>query len=259
MGQLTMAQDRRLPIRLGKEPIVDAVCEIQLASSVRFSQVMPGFLYSKLKGDKKVNQQPASMLPSDLTRIDPKLRFAPLSAMEWNGYTISFSDSSILIKCKLPYPRWATYREAIKEIVDSMLEIDIITEISRFSLKYVDLVEGNTPEDRVSNTAVALSIGDITLENQNYQTQIEVREPDSKIIHIIQLASPAHMQSGEGKTIKLGTLITTDSIQLGPIPSIETFKTSFIDSFDKLHQKNKEVFFKCLSDSGLESLEPIYE
>lgn len=253
-------KNRRFPIRLEKEPIVDAVCEIQLSSSVVFSQVMPGVLFSKLSGQKSISQQPAAMIPAEVRKHDPKLRFAPLTAIEWNGYTLSFSDHSLLIKCVLPYPRWDSYKVVIKEVVDIILDSGIVTSISRLSVKYVDLVAGDKPEDRVSNTSVILSINDLNLENQNFQTQMEVLDNEKDVVHIINIAAPAHMHDQDGKTVRVGTLITTDSIKLFDNGNdLDNFRESFDESLGYLHIENKKMFFSCLSDKGLETLGPIYE
>lgn len=253
-------RNTRFPTRLEKEPIVDAVCEIQLSSSVIFSQVMPGVLFSKLDGEKSINQQPAAMIPSELRKQDPKLRFAPLTAIEWNGYTLSFSDYSLLIKCILPYPRWEKYKSVIEKVVNIILDSGIVTSISRLSVKYVDLVEGNTPEDRVSHTSVNLTINDLHLKNQSFQTQMEIIDNKENVVHIINIAAPAQMQDQDGQIVRTGTLITTDSIKLFDHETgIESFRNSFVEFLSYLHVENKKMFFSCLSNKGLDTLGPIYE
>lgn len=254
-----MVNHAAIPTSLGKEPIVDAFCEIQLTSIAKFSQLMPGLLYAQLQGDKEVIQAPGAMIPPEVVQADPNLRFVPLSALNWNGYIISFSDHSLLIQCKMPYPRWSEFRKAIHTVVHLILDSHIVNEINRFSLKYVDLIAGDSDTNRVRNTSVNLSIGKFSLENQNFQTHLEVKDESSSTIHLIHIASPAHQKDEKGDIIKIGTLITTDSIRYwNERTRVSEFKKSFESELDALHVENKNVFFECLSPTGLQLLEPHY-
>lgn len=254
-----MVNHADLPISLGDDPIVDAFCEIQLVSIAKFSQLMPGLLYAKLEGNKEVIQAAGAMIPPEVVQADPNLRFVPLSALNWNGYIISFSDHSLLIQCKMPYPRWKEFRQAIHTVVHLILDSHIVSEINRFSLKYVDLIASDSDTDRVRNTSVNLSIGKFSLENQNFQTHLEVKDESSSNIHLIHIASPAHQKNEKGDIIKTGTLITTDSIRYcSERASVSEFKGYFESELDALHVENKNVFFECLSPTGLQLLRPNY-
>ena len=71
----------RLPIRLGAEPLLEAVCEMRFASSFPASNILPGLLLQGLQAEgNQISMQrlPASNLPKEMREIDPALRDAPL-------------------------------------------------------------------------------------------------------------------------------------------------------------------------------------
>ena len=65
---------RSLPTNLKKDPLVDAVFEIRFSSSIPASSVVPGILFSKLKGQAQIERLPASDIPSQLRMLNPALQ-----------------------------------------------------------------------------------------------------------------------------------------------------------------------------------------
>jgi len=246
-----------LPTKLKKEPIVEVICEIQLSSKAAFSQVMPGFLYSKLDGEKVIETPAHGTLPPELIAMNPQLKFNPTSSLIWNGYSIAFSNHSIQIRCVQPYPGWSKFKAIIEKIVQVIVESDTVDKISRYSLKYVDLVCVDTPELRVKHTSLKLKLGRFELKNQNYQTQIEIKVKG--IIHLIQLIAPVTVSNKTDNNTKTGTLISTDSIVIKNFEDVSSFSDELSNNLDILHRENKVIFFECLSKEGVESMEPIYE
>src|SRR5208282_1778742 len=134
-----------LPKRLKKEPIVDAVFEIRFISSTAASNVFPGFFFAKMRPQEcKVDSLPVAQLPSQIRSRDPNLRYQPIMRINWDNFLILIGDTVLAIACKIPYLGWITFRERIVKVVELLSDTKIVQTLERYSLKYVDIVEGET-------------------------------------------------------------------------------------------------------------------
>lgn len=82
--------------------------------------------------------------------IEPNLRFAPLSKLEWKQFYINIGDRSVSIGFKHPYPGWNTFRVAIIKVIQSLQSAKFIKSIERYSLKYIDLLPAANLDEQVS-------------------------------------------------------------------------------------------------------------
>ena len=71
-----------LPIKLLKEPLIDAVFELRFMSSISASNVLPGYLFSKLDGKKTIERLPAADFPRPMRDMD-----LIYSLRRWLGFT----------------------------------------------------------------------------------------------------------------------------------------------------------------------------
>ena len=131
----------KLPIKLGKEPLIDAVFEVRFTGTASASDVLPGFLFGRLEGEKSLERLPTANLPKPVRDADPNLHFAPLTRLRWNNFVISISDRSLLVGCTIPYLGWVAFKPAILQIIHTIHEIGIIKNVNRFSVKYTDIIQ----------------------------------------------------------------------------------------------------------------------
>jgi uncharacterized protein (TIGR04255 family) len=247
-----------IPKKLNKEPIVEAVCEFRFEASAALSKVLPGILYTVLKGEKTIEDTPAAQLPDQLIKSDPSLRFHPLNVMNWNDYKILFSNHSILISTSIPYPGWSNFKDNILTIMSAIMDSGTVKSITRYSIKFQDLIVAEGRKEAVDNIDLKLTLGGVDLHDQNYNVKIESQKDDK--IHIIHVLAPAVVENHSSLPSSTGTLLITDSICTPESPIEPTAFTSVIpDDLELLHLENKNLFFTCLSKQGLDSLEPIYE
>ena len=129
-----------LPTKLAKEPMIDATCEVRFSSDVPASAVVPGMLFTKLGNVSNIEPLPASQLPVQIRSSDPQFEFAALSRLTWGNFLILVSDKSVAIGCKMPYPGWAVFREAIVKVVGLLSELPFITAIERHSINHTVLL-----------------------------------------------------------------------------------------------------------------------
>jgi uncharacterized protein (TIGR04255 family) len=245
----------RLPSRLKKEPLCDAICEVRFAASTPASSILPGIFFSKLDGEKTIQRLPAAELPKKMRDADPNLQYAPVMRIVWKEFLILVSDRSVVIACKLPYAGWNKFKETIIIVIGILGGISIIERIQRYSLKYIDLIPIENIAEQVASVNLSISLGDHRLEKEIFQFRIEL--VDGEYINAVQIAAAGVFTNEEGTT-KQGLIIDVDTIRKVD-DDAKTFISELEGRLEEIHKRNKETFFKCLTPATLAMLEPIYE
>lgn len=248
----------RLPIRLGAEPLLEAVCEMRFASSFPASNILPGLLLQGLQAEENqmsMQRLPASNLPKEMREIDPALRDAPLIGLKWGGRNILIGDSLISVSCGKNYPGWKAFRADIEKVFRIAAGSQIIQSITRFSLKYVDLIPGGNLET-AGGLDISVKLGELTLDRQNTVIRMEVVDPP--YLHVVNAMTAADAVQ-EGAAPVRGSLIDVDTLHLSPQASVQEFMDRLVHNLDDAHARNKRMFFECLTQETLDRLEPSYD
>ncbi|MCB1782204.1 MAG: TIGR04255 family protein [Candidatus Competibacteraceae bacterium] len=247
----------RLPIKLEKEPLIDAIFEMRFSNSSPASEILPGLLFGKLEGKKSIENLPASQVPKPLRDVDPKLQFAPITRLNWNNYTVNIGNRVISIGCNYPYSGWIKFRAAIIEITSFLKDIDILQSINRYSMKYIDLVPSNNIEHQISLINMDVSIAGHKLKKEAFMFQIEIaRDGFINLITIVPSASAKLIDGSQRE----GIIIDVDTIHdIEDTPIQKIINDDFHNKLNSLHQTNKAVFFDCLKPETITELGPIYE
>jgi uncharacterized protein (TIGR04255 family) len=245
-----------LPTRLGKEPLVDVVFEARFESASPASSIFPGILFAELPDQKLVERLPAADLPDALRNVDPNVKFAPVGRIAWSDYLILFSDHSVAIACKLPYPGWNKFKSTIERIMDILLKTGVIQRIVQIDLKYVDLLEISTLQEQIQAVNLTVGLANQSLENENFQLRIELQR--NSLTNVVQIASgvTVSLMSGLKKT---GLMIDVDTVQLNLNLSADDFRSTLSYTLETMHTANKAVFFDILTAQTISSLEPSYD
>lgn len=251
-----MSVSHLLPIGLEKTPLIDAIFEMRFVTSAPFASVMTGIIYSKLPGEKQIEQLPVAQFPKEIRDSDPNLEFAPTIKISWGDFWIFLGDRVFSVACKIPYPGWGEFKKAIYEAFEVACDPGLVGAINRYSMKYINLIEipdGGFPADFLNLSA---EIGGKSLSRKSFQVRTDFEEPP--YVHTIQLVSQASVNLIDIGH-KGGAVIDVDSVcQL----SMESPK-EFLEKLDlrstEVHLKAKSIFFGCLSSEALDWLGPIYE
>jgi uncharacterized protein (TIGR04255 family) len=180
---------KKLPTKLRKEPILDAVFELRFSSSSPASNIFPGILFNKLDGKKVIEPHPIASVPKQIRDADQNLKYAPIVRIHWNEFLLLIGDQSIAIACKMPYPGWTKLKNVIVQVINIVKEVGIIEGIQRYSLKYVDLIPIADIKKQVSAVRLQVKLGDHALEKEVFQFRLEV-EKDG-LVNAIQIVSSA--------------------------------------------------------------------
>ncbi len=249
--------NNKLPSKLRKEPLLDAVFEVRFSSKVPASSILPGILFNKLDGEKVIAQQPVAQLPKQMRDVDPNLQFAPLIRIQWKEYFFLIGDRNLAVACKIPYPGWAKFKNAIMQVAKILSELQIIENVQRYSLKYVDLIPFSNLKEQVSSVNLHIKLGDHVLEKEIFQLRLEI--PQNEFITAVQILSAALVTTLD-QTTKQGLIVDIDTIRNLDNQHFSEFIRDLENNLDTIHQKSKEVFFKwCLTPETITFLEPTYD
>jgi len=247
---------KTLPKKLKKEPLIDAVFEVRFTSAFPAGSVLPGLLFGKLDGDKKIEQLPLSQIPQIMRDADQNLRFAPLSRLDWQQFYINVGDRSVSVGFKYPYPGWNSFKPAIIKVMDILKGADILKSVERYSLKYIDLLPATDLGEQVSFVNLDVTLAGHKLENEAFQIRLEI--PKDGFLHAVQVVSSATATLHTGES-RQGLIVDVDTIANQQGISFEELLSGFPDKLEVIHQANKEVFFDCLKPQTITALEPEYD
>jgi uncharacterized protein (TIGR04255 family) len=250
-----------LPSKLNKEPLVDALFEIRFSSSVpALSNVIPGLLFSAFSpsagSPMRIDRLPVAEIPVQIRNADQNLKFQPLIKLHTDRFTIMVGDSSVVLACLLPYPGWNSFKPKIMELVAVLRNTKLIQTIDRYSMKYVDIIDGADITEQIKRINMELKVGTHKLASENFNVTVEIkRDP---FIHLVQVAGASVATPLAGKP-RTGVLISVDTISLFNTSDWTQFTAELPDRMDDIHLQNKTMFFECLTQETINYLEPIYD
>ena len=146
--------------------------EIRFGSHISVVDVLPGVLFRELSGEKRIKHLPISELPHQIRSNDPNLKYAPLVKVEWNKFAISIGEKSIIINCNLPYAGWNRFKEVIKQIITITKELDIIEDINRYSIKYIDLIPETLYKDKRIPVNLSMTMAETNISKRPFHSKI---------------------------------------------------------------------------------------
>lgn len=248
---------KKMPSRLKKAPIIDSVFEIRYTSPQTISSILPGILHGGLPGEKKI--LPAPPIPIEIIMSDPNMQNIPTFSIEWGSYIIAGNPYYVAISYKPPYARWVNFKEGIAQVHKTLIDSKIFSSINRYSIKYVDFIEEDDSVVPMEFLDIAIDIHKNRITTENLSLHVEL--PDESYMHIVKIATSATIAQVEAPSVtKKGLLIDTDTICTLNNPLLpEEFLQNHEKLLDEIHVANKDLFFRTLSQHGIEYLEPEYE
>jgi len=251
----------RLPAKLKREPLADAVFEIRFSSTIPGSNIIPGALASLVRAeDLPVERLPASDIPSRIRDIDPRLRSQPLMRMHWGeSFAILIGDTGLSLASKIPYPGWKSergFKSHILQLIKHVTDANAIQSVERYSLKYTTVIDGKDLAEQIGRFKVDLRLGEYQLKAEPFSIRVEIR--DGGLLHLVQLAAPASVAADKGGT-RTGALIDIDGICEHKTSDLKQFLHELPNRIEQLHTRDKERFFDLLTPDTLAYLEPIYD
>jgi len=245
----------RIPLKLGKEPLIEAIWEIRFTGARSpVADLLPGMLFKIFPGKYGTAVKlPAADIPSPVLEHDPNLKYVPKIRLQGENQSIQIGDRLVALSCRRPYSGWPRFSADIRELAKAVQETGLVEQLKRFSLKYIDLIELEKPVG-LAHLNLELKMGGYDLAAEPVQLRTEIREND--LIHIIQISSPAEVVlPGREERLK-GVLVEIDCIR--PLVDSQSWDVLYHD-LDEVHASCKKMFFNILKPETIEALEPVFE
>ncbi len=245
----------KIPVRLKKEPLIEAIWEIRFPGGKSpVADLLPGMLFKSFPGKYGTAAKlPVADIPAPVVEHDPNLRYVPKIRLEGADQTVQIGDRVVSLNRRRPYSGWATFSADIRELAQAVQETGLVDRLERFSLKYIDLIELEKPVG-LAHLNLELKMGEYELAAKPVQLRTEIKEND--LIHIIQVISPAEVGLQGTKGRLKGVLVDIDSIR--PMADGESWDVLY-QRLDEVHASCKKMFFNILKPETIEALEPEYE
>ncbi|KWF78242.1 hypothetical protein WL94_03295 [Burkholderia cepacia] len=242
-----------LPIRLKTDLILDTVFEVRFTSNVETADLLPGIVFPTLKVTGPINRLPLAEVPAAARRADPNFR-GPLFKADWGKHYVAVGDGLVAIGCNRPYPGWAAFREAIREVCGIVSNVAV--DVERYSLKYVDMLPTKNSAESVEKFNLSISVGKKDLVDQTYLLRMEI--PNDDLINVVQVIGDATAVRPDGQQSK-GAVLDIDTVFLArDALTYGKFLEELTERVDRMHTLNKEMFFACLKDTTIDELGPEY-
>lgn len=243
----------KVPVRLEQDPILEAIFELRFQGKVpSLSEILQGVLYPPFKGRfPTVTRTPMASFPPALIEGNPSLRYQPRLELKGEHIGLFLGDHSIIVNCAKPYVGWAALRPLILEVLELVKSADIIGDPERMSLKYVNLLEGDSIQVQFSKVRYSASLGRYNLTDCPTNTRTEIQQDDH--VNIVELSAGAIVTTPAGVPLN-GMLVSVDSIFNNPPDYWRNFRTHI----EKTHGVEKSIFFEILTEQTINSLGPVW-
>jgi len=246
--------NNKIPVRLRKEPLIEAVWEVRFTSKKQnVADLLPGLIYQAIPGRyPNIVRLPVADIPAPIAERDPNLRYVPKIRLEGDNQAIQIGEHVISLSCRRPYSGWKGFSADIRNLIAVGRETGLINHLDRFSLKYIDLIQLVQPPD-LSVLNIDLKLGGHPVDKQPVQLRTEIIEEG--LIHIIQVVSPAEVSLSGDASSSEGVLLDIDTIasfkEDGSWGDVEK-------RLDMAHSASKKIFFDLLTAETIARLEPEY-
>ena len=253
-------RDRGMPIRLQKEPLLEASGKSALGVKRHQFSNCSWAWYIKICQvnilTSFVFRGQTFHLPSQ--RLTLRSDMCRRSSMEGSNYSVQIGEHMVSLSCRRPYSGWVDFSKEIRSLAYVLRSTMLIERLERFSLKYIDLIELKQPPN-LECLDVDLKLGGSRIDTGPVQFRSELKEQG--LTHIIQIVCPAKVDL-PGDRAFIGVLLDIDTIHPIPLTDSNTEKDKAWDivdrSLDTVHAASKSMFFKLLTAKTVESLEPVY-
>ena len=246
--------DNKIPVRLKKEPLLEAVWEIRFSGTKSsLADLLPGMLFKAFPGKYgNIVRLPAADIPAPIVEHDKNLRYAPKIRLENGNQAVQIGEHVVSLSCRRPYSGWGRFSDDIRDLVKAVQDTGLIEKLERFSLKYIDLIMLEQPFG-LGCLNLSLKLGTHEISTKPVQLRTEIKESD--LMHIVQIVSPAEVSLPGVQGRLKGVLLDIDTIK--HLDEKESWE-NLDGRLDDVHMACKKMFFSLMKPETVEKLEPEY-
>lgn len=248
---MTAGGSKPIPVKLKHDAIVEALFEIRFAMTT-IPEVFIGRLaeYAPWKGFTQA-PMPASNIPPFIRQADPNFRYQPVFALIDNtaGRAVRIGPQVLSYHRRMPYVGWAEFKPELVEVIAGVFQKTDGLRVERLGLRYLNALRTDVHGIRlISDLDLKLEVSGERIAgnaNLNFTTA-----DSSDTICTVRIATTEfiHGELPENTSVYVDVDVSTK-------PGFETKDQAFVrDWIEAAHAKEKEQFFRLLSETTIESL-----
>lgn len=240
----------RIPKRLDKCPLVDALIEIRFNSDLDKSVIF-GFIYGLIKDTYPgpVVKLPLSQIPAQIRDNDPNLQYKPLYRIEGDSTILQIGTDVLCLSSMIPYIGWDVLSEKAITIINKLYGAGVIKNVLRLGHRYVNFFEGNI-EDKLNMSFSFVP----QYKRENSQIRTEVI--DGNYVNTLQYSNSAVYKPTTTAPELKGCLIDIDTFRAY---NDDSFARSVKHEINAAHISEKTLFYSLLKPDFIKELGPVYE
>lgn len=239
-----------LPQKITPCPITEAVIEIRFETE-QDPDIILSLFHLALKGSNvKSERLPVADIPIEFRDNDPLLKFRPHFQFHAEQFIYQVGSKVVSISTKGEYPGWKLYLDETLSFIKKVQKQKIIDKVERVGMRYISRFSGNVlPKLEFEfNQHDKVSDKNITLLNQPMIFKT-LMEKDGMNIQL-QLTNMVIVPEQEHYDSQIDIDISSSNAAI--------FLDNKKKELERMHNKEKEIFFGLLKPSFLSKLNPIY-
>jgi uncharacterized protein (TIGR04255 family) len=242
---------------LRKDPIVEAVCEFRF-DSPDWDWTVPGLLWNQLKDTFPLKQQFDAVAPDAPEEAEETLGVLRLNFWRQDKTALVRIEPNKLSIVQLkPYAGWPKFKAEIERVLNQYNEVVSSGSITRVSLRYVnrlDLPHGSFHVEDLFNIHPSVPVfGESNVGSWFHQVELFKLEEKMKLT----VGAGFVPLDGDGRANEKGAPFHVMVLDIGAQSGFRTLKKEEeIKWLQTAHAEIETLFFGCLTDQYLKTLEP---
>lgn len=244
----------KIPRKITPDRISDSIVEIRYTANVPFEAVV-GIFYQAAKDIFKYTNRPLGKQPFPISSQislphELKLSLGGLSLFHNEKIKVQLQPNSIIFNCVGDYVGWENYKIEIEKALRLFSDNIDIDSYTRIGIRYISEYPNY---DLVNCVKFEFTFGMPEIKSDTYSFRSEFKWEDFRVI--MNLNNKLLVIRDHGKSPSPTSIIDIDVIDDNvAAANLDVILTKL----EKVHLKEKEVFFNILNDKFLESLNPEY-
>ena len=243
---------KRVPTKLKHDAIVEAVFEARFDTTT-LPEVLFGRLtdYAPWKGFQPA-KLPAYQLPEALRQVDANLRYTPLFELRREGQnrSVRIGDRVLSYHRLAPYEGWEKFKPELAEAIDGLFTRADGLTIRRLGFRYINAIRQDLHTiGSISELDLKLAIAGESLSgNANLNFTVELSHDTNCTVRISTKEFIEGALPDNTAVLVDVDVYTKDSFKTNDAREVKQW-------VDFAHGKEKEQFFRLLTDNTIDALE----
>jgi uncharacterized protein (TIGR04255 family) len=240
----------RIPRRLTRNPIVDAIAEVRFSSNIPNDAII-GLVYTTVQDTfGKPEDLPILQIPAALREKDPNLRYQACYRFTKPGNVLLIGPHNVALST-YPYSDWGAASPLLNQILSRLHRVGLFERIERIGLRYVNFFETLNVLD---HSTLMLKVRDVSIAKESIMLRTETQSKGFTVI--TQIANRATAQvSGQSKN---GSILDLDVVKDRLELKKEAVPELLIDLFKGANEIADSAFFNLLDENFVATFGPEY-